>query len=274
MPADVAAHESGSPVRRLTTSLLGRRWSVFIAELVLVVAGILIALAIDGWIQDRQDRRSETIYLQLLSRDLEKIEDEFQHYVDFENENLATGARAYAAVADRNLPGDVDALQRVISALGSRRTLQIHSATYDDLTSTGNLQLIRDRALRERIISHFADVRRTELIIEKNNRLAIDEMFFPFLQQAGITSNLQDHPTRQVREASRAVMEILGDDYVPPVDAILMRPPGDPAWNDIRRQILFRMRIASIGAVVGADLIESTRALRAVVDGALEERAE
>ena len=154
-------YDTGTPARRISASLLGRRWTVFFAELVLVVAGILIALAIDGWLQDRQDRRSETIYLQLLSKDLEKIEYELRQFADFERDNLATGARAYAAVADRNLPGDVDAMQRVISALGSRRTLQVHSAAYDDLTSTGNLQLILNRSLRERIINHFADVRRS-----------------------------------------------------------------------------------------------------------------
>ena len=90
--------------------------------------------------------------------------------------------------------------------------------------------------------------------------------------EAGITTNLQDHPTTRVLKANDIVIDTLGDDYIPPVDTVLMQPPGNPVWNDIRRQILFRMRIASIGSVFGDDLAESTRALRAVVDEALEDR--
>lgn len=49
-------------ISRLTESLVGRRWGFFVAELVLVVAGILVALAIDGWVGDARDRQTEAVY--------------------------------------------------------------------------------------------------------------------------------------------------------------------------------------------------------------------
>ena len=60
-----------SPPQRVTTALLDRRWVSLLAELVLIVTGILIALAIDGWVQDRKDRESETAYLELLRDEIE-----------------------------------------------------------------------------------------------------------------------------------------------------------------------------------------------------------
>ncbi len=46
---------------RLTSSLLNRRLLFFVAELILVVAGVLIALAIDERVSDARDRRTETL---------------------------------------------------------------------------------------------------------------------------------------------------------------------------------------------------------------------
>ena len=58
---------------RITSSLLNRRLLFFAAELVLIVAGVLIALAIDEWVNDARERRTETLYLQLLARDIDEI---------------------------------------------------------------------------------------------------------------------------------------------------------------------------------------------------------
>ena len=73
-------------ISRLTESLVGRRWGFFVAELVLVVAGILVALAIDGWISDSRDRQTEVVYLELLARDIEGIRHQVDLQIEFEKE--------------------------------------------------------------------------------------------------------------------------------------------------------------------------------------------
>ena len=73
-----------SPPRRMSSSLAERRWFSFLAELVLIVAGILIALYIDGWVQEQRDRSTATEYLSMLREDLVLIEESLQTYVDFE----------------------------------------------------------------------------------------------------------------------------------------------------------------------------------------------
>lgn len=44
------------------------RW--FLAEFVVLVAGILVALAVSSWAQDRQDAKREQVYLRQLEVDL------------------------------------------------------------------------------------------------------------------------------------------------------------------------------------------------------------
>ena len=57
MIAEESSHEDEqlSLLGRLTGSLVNRRFGFFFAELVLVIAGVLIALAVDGWISDMRD---------------------------------------------------------------------------------------------------------------------------------------------------------------------------------------------------------------------------
>lgn len=258
-------------VSRASANLLGRRWPVLFTELVLVVAGILIALAIDGWAQDREDRRAETIYLELLIKDLEDIEAELHFYIDFEQRNSRLGAEAYTAISERNLPGDIDEIQLLISALGSRRTLRIDSAAYLDMTSTGNIQLIRDRALRERIIRYFTTTERVELVVEKNNRAFIDDLYFPFLLEFGITVNLDLSTVPLIRDANEIVTEMLGSEYEAPRDAVLSSPADDDVWNDLRRHVLFRMRIATVGVLLTEDVARQTSQLRGAIATSLQD---
>ena len=61
-----------NPVAPLRGALREMRWAQVVIELALLIAGILIALAVDGWIDDRRDARLERQYLELLSRDLDR----------------------------------------------------------------------------------------------------------------------------------------------------------------------------------------------------------
>ena len=74
------------------------RWAQVVVELVLLVAGILIALAVDGWIDDRRDARVEREYLELLVRDLDRDLEVLKEVVDFERAQVADAALAYRGV--------------------------------------------------------------------------------------------------------------------------------------------------------------------------------
>lgn len=58
------------PLRNRARGAFARYLKYALGEIVLVVLGILIALQINDWYQDRLDRRSEREYLQSMMRDL------------------------------------------------------------------------------------------------------------------------------------------------------------------------------------------------------------
>jgi hypothetical protein len=257
---------------RMASSLQGRQWTTFVVELGLIVAGILIALYIDGWVQERQDRNHGVAYLELLRDDLVLIESEVAQYVEFENSVLATGKAFLDAISTANPAADNRPLSGMLSEMSIRRTLSIDSAAYRDLTSTGNLQLIWSPDLRQQLIRYFADTERSELIIEKNSREYVDRIFVPFLMDAGVTIKAYQSVLKPIQESNAVIRDVLGPDFSWPRDDILQQPPRSSSWDDFRRQVLFRMRIAAGGVSIGKRLIESTRQLRARVEEALERR--
>ena len=94
-----------------------------------------------------------------------------------------------------------------------------------------------------------------ERIAEKNNQDLIDDVYVPFLMRAGITVRTESQASLA---ALNRVNEILNERLSPivvyPEDRILSAPAESDSWNDIRRNLLFRIRIAAAGQA-GAELI-------------------
>ena len=61
-----------NPIGRLSRDLRDLRWGQVAVEMLLLVLGILIALAIDDWMQDRRDAQTERQYLEGIVRDLDR----------------------------------------------------------------------------------------------------------------------------------------------------------------------------------------------------------
>jgi hypothetical protein len=222
-----------------------------------VIAGVLIALAVDGWINDLRDRRTETVYLELLARDIEGIRHQADLQIEFEQEKIDVGVRAYEALTIPDPRTKQAEIGSLLAILITRRTVSLSSATYDQMVSSGHLQLIRNHELRNRIVRFFATLDRNERIIENNNRELIDRVFIPFVMRAGISA-LQRQETKEVtatlNRATAIVYEHLGPAVSLPEDRVLSAPADSDSWDDIRRNVLFRIRIAATGQA----LAEST----------------
>lgn len=273
------SEEIRAPVRpvatpqRMASSLQSRQWMTFLVELVLIVAGILIALYIDGWVQERHDRQREITYLELLRDDLELIEAEVEEYLKFEKSVLSTGKAFLDAISSESPVSGHRPLNGMLSEMSIRRTLSIVSAAYEDLTSTGNMPLIQDPELRGQLVRYFANIERSELIVEKNNRQIVDEIYVRFLMDAGVTIHADQTVLGIAQQSDSVVRDTLGPDFSWPRDDILQQPRRSSSWDDFRRQVLMRMRIAAAGSLIGERLIDSTRELRARIDVELERRA-
>ena len=147
-------------IRKLRQNFLAdRRFSKYllyaIGEILLVVIGILIALQVDAWQQRRADREQEAYYLTRLEGELEsniKIARELEAFKDFQHRNalLVLGFLTDAAPKEEAGQDFFLALEHLTWLY--KRNFQ--KDVWEELKSTGNIDLISDRALRTRL-SHM-----------------------------------------------------------------------------------------------------------------------
>ena len=133
----------------------GARW--FAAEFLVVVTGVLVALLLNAWYQDRENRMREERYLQQLVANLR------------ETERLMSQADSVSLQRDR----DLKALVRMYrgSAPPVRDSVLLWSlqigydnpvpvlGTADALLTTGDINLIRDPAVRAALTSYVSTSR-------------------------------------------------------------------------------------------------------------------
>ena len=127
-----------------------------IGELVIVVLGVLIALAANGWYEDLNRKQVEHTYLTRLLDDLtfggriiegvgvgmggaREARIEFQDILDHEE-----------PVSENILPSFLYA-----SEVGFTQAVISHDVTYQELISTGNLNIISDQTLRMAITEYY-----------------------------------------------------------------------------------------------------------------------
>lgn len=272
---NVAKVEELSLHGRLTNSLLSHRIGLFVAELVLVIAGILIALAVDGWISDLRDRQTEAVYLELLARDIEEIRHQVDLQIEFEKERIDAAATVYAALTTSDPASRRAEIGPLLATLVTRRTLSLSSATYDQMVSSGHLQLIRSYELRNMIVRFFAALERIERVTDNNNRELIDDVFIPFIMRSGVTPlerAEKQQVTSTLNRANAIVYERLGPGFLLPEDRVLSMPVEAESWNEIRRNVLFRMRIAATGQAIAESAVDQTKDIVTAIAAELSDR--
>ncbi len=150
-----------------------------IGEIILVVIGILIALQINTWNLNSIDQQKELIYLRNIERDLNEqlviisLQTEYEKSIS----NAATPIIDYYKTHQRF---KIDSLfTSNIGYLTGRKTFVKNAPTYTELLSSGNIDIISNNALKDKIIKYYQELERIELIINKNNNLFVDAVFIP-----------------------------------------------------------------------------------------------
>ena len=244
------------------------RWAQVVLELALLVLGILIALAVDGWMDDRRDARLERQYLERLARDLDQNVGILREFAEFEEKQIADGVLAYRALRGVE-PGEREAVSRAIDHVATRRTVRFVRATYEDLLSTGNLGLIRDPALRDAVVNLYEAADLVVAVTDRNNQVFVDQMFALPLAESGLVA---PRPTTNLPDPSldrAGVFERLGAPVDETQDRLWTLPEGSPERAVLANRILRRVRSGANTRALAESLERQVREVRAAVAAAL-----
>ncbi|WGK65857.1 DUF6090 family protein [Croceiramulus getboli] len=129
-----------------------------VGEIILVVIGILIALQINNWNENRKSKIQGQLYLnRLLSENKEDLAT-FNNNIKELEKGIET-VKALSAVLNSNSTSDSLLIVAANDFFGYGSIYPIFSSstsTFEDLSSTGNLKDIQNATLRDQLVKHYA----------------------------------------------------------------------------------------------------------------------
>ncbi len=136
-----------------------------IGEIILVVIGILIALQINNWNEERKQNQLEIVYLNRLHNELKKV------IVTFSNEIQRLERNNEKIVNFSNVLKDENYSDSLLVTLTNEYMIfgttypmfNPSTSTFEDLSSTGNLSVISNTEIRDNIVKHYEDYQFVEL---------------------------------------------------------------------------------------------------------------
>lgn len=161
--------------RMLTENRFSKYILYAVGEIILVVIGILIALAVSDWRKELNNRETEQRLLsglhQGIKNDIRLLEAELQ------KTNMAlVSLKELDSLLKYELPKHDEHLNSLFGSVYGIRALNLNRALYEDLKSTG-LGIVSDEKLKSQIIDVFENnyasfdgIKKNELSINQVNR--------------------------------------------------------------------------------------------------------
>ena len=137
-----------------------------LGEIVLVVIGILIALSINNWNEDRKRGLAEKKYLTRLLVDLENDHETLTFSKGLSEDridqiNLLTDVIKDPSLSNENSKQIIESIEKVTW----RSYLPLSRIVYNELLNSGKMSLIQSEKLRELLSNYYGDADHWEMIL-------------------------------------------------------------------------------------------------------------
>lgn len=179
-------HESNALFRRL------------VAEVLVIVAGVLIALAIDEWWTSVEESDLADIYLNQVIADLITTEERFAE-IELRGTARNEAALSLLVIFEENKEPDLKRVQELLFSMRGFNNPVPVLGTIETLISTGDLRLIPDTHVRVKItefLSYVRDYWLTPLYQNENNYRLLFTRIQILAAQYGISPRGANHPSR------------------------------------------------------------------------------
>ena len=134
-------------LRRVIAHFRKQEWTAIAIDFVIVVMGVFVGIQVSNWnARLAEDRQSRAVTAQLIE-DLRAEDWGFQYLFEYSDDVLKAAEQALDLLEGRAASNDEALLIAAYRATQYREPRRRRS-TYDELISTGDIGLIRDRALR------------------------------------------------------------------------------------------------------------------------------
>jgi len=140
-------------------------WKDKISDILIVVVGILIALGLDSWYEQKKEAELEQQYvstfLEDISADIENLGDDRQ----FANEQHESLLAILGLIKERDT-SKLDSLLNHTIQLGNFHDFSPHNTVYRSLIQSGGFNIIKDYSLKENLGQLYLDSYETVSLVE------------------------------------------------------------------------------------------------------------
>ena len=142
-------------LRRISKHVKAQNWFAVAIDFFIVVIGVYIGIQVSNWNDEQRVQSLEASYMSRVADELKSNIEVFEREVAFAQESRAL-LRDFIALIDAGVSSDADLVDHTAAYLSDGvffAKFGPSHATFDELKSTGNLDIIKDRPLREALIA-------------------------------------------------------------------------------------------------------------------------
>jgi len=158
-----------------------------IGEIFLVVIGILIALQVNNWKENIQNKELEKNTLENIRADLVLQQEIINGQLQFEEGKIA---KADTAASFLSSSFSLDKLNSLLENLSERRTFIANKTSYISMDRNGEKRLIQNPKLQNSIVRYYQQLDYVTQVINNNNLFVVDSQFGPFVSNNSLNIRL------------------------------------------------------------------------------------
>jgi hypothetical protein len=185
--------------------LFKEKWPEYLVEIIVIILGITISFSLDEWKEQNRKKELEQVYLKSLHSDLTQDIRNLKRTIE-ETQLVIQQAQMLLTLAEQSPKSDSTLISpaRFFTAIKDiiRRPLFIaHDATFSDLKSSGNMQLLADFPLKNALFGYYLDYESIKLIELAERELTIT-ITGPYLIKHFPLRYLADTSSQRLKEVN------------------------------------------------------------------------
>ena len=155
-------------------------------EIVLVVLGILIAFSINNWNENRINSQKEVLYLTGFKNDLTTQIEALNFRIEFYNSVINMAESILSDFSKTGKLLEIDHINSKLSKMMYSLGYPERKTTFNEITATGHVGLIKSKDLRTKIINYYQFSETNSLSVDSNKSEVFYGKIFPIISSSTI----------------------------------------------------------------------------------------
>lgn len=167
-------------LRRVIAHFRKQEWTAIAIDFLIVVMGVFIGVQVNGWWAGKSDTARERAYLEALAGDFDGVIAELES----DSRDYAGIAQAMSFLLEQSRMASPNAssnaLNEAVKKLIEMEGTPIASATYSNLTGSGDLSIIRSQKIKNALSAFYSQAKVIELV-GQTHELQLVNLFQPYI---------------------------------------------------------------------------------------------